>query len=216
MSLHLNLRHELVAQRLQRQRDPLKLAMYGLAAIGAGLLGYYFFRVQEVRLLAAKNDRLNEDWQRAEPTFNAAKAREAEITALMTNRDKLVKWIENRNYWAPVLGKILEVVPREVQITRIDGDLAEPPRKVGITLNGISAGSEPRTIAEDLRRQLLEKMNAGGKKTTSSFKSLDEGTDMAKLDSATLPTAKFTIRLETTDPATEVVAEKPRAPRRPR
>ncbi len=41
MALHLNLLHEEILEQRQRQRDPLKIGMMVLGALGALMLAYY-------------------------------------------------------------------------------------------------------------------------------------------------------------------------------
>jgi 1-acyl-sn-glycerol-3-phosphate acyltransferase len=53
MPLHLNLLHEQIAEQRQRQRDPLKLGMMALSAVGALMLLFYMFKAYKT--LETKN-----------------------------------------------------------------------------------------------------------------------------------------------------------------
>ena len=109
----------------------------------------------------------------------------------------LVKRIEGRFYWASVLDSLVQIVPREIQITRLAGDVSpDKARRCTITIEGLSAGPEPRKVAEDLRRALNEKFTGKYKNVSVTFKSLEDGKDNARLDGQLLPTALFSIALQ--------------------
>jgi hypothetical protein len=105
--------------------------------------------------------------------------------------------VEGRFYWATVLDQLTQIVPREIQITRLAGDLtSDKARRCTITIEGLSAGAEPRKVAEDLRRALAEKFTPKYKNVSATFRSLEDGKDMARLDGQQLPTALFAINLQ--------------------
>src|SRR5450432_3729602 len=144
MAIHLNLYHEIQKQERQRRRDPLKIGMLGMIVVGICFLAYYFYRMEQVRGFNDEFTRLQTEWQTTEPKFTAAKARETEITAEIKTTDAIVQAIEGRFYWAPLLEKVLSSVPREVQITKLDGEIADKTKSGGLSVSGISSGSEPR------------------------------------------------------------------------
>jgi hypothetical protein len=105
-------------------------------------------------------------------------------------------------------------VPREVQITRMVGDLTgDTLRKCALTLDGISAGSDPRKVAEDLRTAIAEKLGPNYKTVTSSFKSLEDGTEMVLLDGKQMATASFAINVQLTTGDESAPANPPRRKR---
>jgi hypothetical protein len=91
----------------------------------------------------------------------------------------------------------MQVVPREVQITRMGGDISgEDLRRCMITIDGLSAGTDPRSVAEDLRTAIAEKFSPKYKNVTSTFKMLEDGTEMVMLDGKQMATATFAINVQ--------------------
>ena len=214
MALHINLYHEIEKQKHARQRDPLKLGMIGLAVITLAFAGYYFYRLGSVHDVNVRLGALEQDWSKLEPKLKAAKTREEELNAMIKLSEALVKHIEGRFYWAPVFERVMQSVPREVQITRINGDLAADRTKPSIiNLTGISSGDEPRKVAEDLRTALYDELSGKFKSVSSSFKSLEEGETPAALNGRRYPTANFAMEFQitTTEPEpTPAPARKPK------
>ncbi|MEA3208848.1 MAG: hypothetical protein QOE70_1905 [Chthoniobacter sp.] len=199
MALHLNLFHEIQTTRQLQRRDPLKLSIYGLSAIAACFAGYYVFQFGRMHTINTELNRVQSQFSALEPKAKAAKKREEEINVEIKKSDLMAKRIENRFYWAPVLEQIAQSVPREVQITRLAGDLSgEGLRKCSLTVDGISAGSDPRQVAEDVRTAIAEKIGAKYKNVTSNFKTLEDGTELVVLDGKQMPTATFAINVQLT------------------
>ena len=199
MALHLNLYHEVNKAKAIKRRDPLKLALYGLAAVVAGFVGYYVLELVKLHQINSQLTYVKGEFTKLEPLAKTAKKREEELNTQMKSGDLLVKKIENRFYWAPMLEQVMQVVPREVQVTHLAGDIAgEGQRHCAITLDGLSAGADARKVAEDLRTALAEKFSTSFKNVTSKFRSLEDGTEMVMLDGKQVPTAMFAISLELT------------------
>ena len=199
MALHLNLYHEVQKTRQLKRRDPLKLSMYGLSAIGALFAIYYFVELGRMHAMSVDLNKIQAQYNGLEPRSKAAKKREDEINVEIKKNDLMAKRIEKRFYWAPMLEQIAQAVPREVQITRMVGDLSgEGVRKCALTLDGISAGTDPRKVAEELRTAIAEKLGSKYKAVTSNFKSLEDGTEMVLLDDKQMPTASFGINVQLT------------------
>jgi Tfp pilus assembly protein PilN len=217
MALHLNLYHEIQKQHRAAKRDPLKLGMYGLALVILGFIGYYFLRVAHVSEFTTRLSSLEQEWQNLEPKRKAAEERELELRANMALADSLVKRIEGRFYWAPMLDRLMQTVPREVQIIRLDASrAADKTRTVSFTLNGVSTGNEPRKVAEDLRTALAAKFEDGHSKSTATFKLLEDREERVQLDGQALRTATFAIQLDVVpdENATAAAAATPRQARR--
>jgi Tfp pilus assembly protein PilN len=217
MALHLNLYHEIQKQHRARKRDPLKLGMYGMALVILGFIAYYFVRVAQVSEFTTRLTSLEQEWQTQEPKRKAAEERESEIRANMALADALVKRIEGRFYWAPMLDRLMQTVPREVQIVRLDASRsADKTRTVSFTLNGISTGNEPRQVAEDLRTALAAKFEDANSKATATFKVLEDREERVELDGQALRTATFAIQLDVVpaDNETAAAAATPRHARR--
>lgn len=197
MALHLNLYHEAHKARALKRRDPLKLSIYGLAAIVALCAGYYGIEILKMHGINDRMAKAKAEFDAVEPKAKAALKREEQLIAQIKSSEQLVKRIENRFYWAPLLEQIMQVVPGEVQITRLGGDLTgEGLRRCTITLDGLSAGTDPRRVAEDLRTAIAEKIGANYKNVTSNFRTLEDGTEVVMLDGKQLPTATFAINVQ--------------------
>ena len=199
MALHLNLYHEVNKAKAIKRRDPLKLSLYGLAAVIAGFASYYVIELVKLHTINTELSMVKSEFTKVEPLAKTAKKREEELNAQMKSGDLLVKKVENRFYWAPMLEQVMQIVPREVQLTRMAGDITgEGLRRCSISLDGLSAGADARKVAEDLRTALAEKFAANFKNVTSKFRSLEDGTEMVMLDGKQVPTAMFAISVELT------------------
>lgn len=196
MALHLNLYHEIQKQERQRRRDPLKLGMMGMIVIAVGFLAYYFCRLDNVRSVNDQLSRLQAEWSSTEPKLKAAQAREAEIATTLKTKSALVQSIESRFYWAPLLEKVLLSVPREVQVTRLDGEMVDKTKGGGLSVSGISSGEHPRKVAEDLRTTFVNKLSEKYKGVSSSFKTLEDSEQTVKIDGKALPTAIFAMQFQ--------------------
>ena len=213
MALHLNLYHEVNTAKAIKRRDPLKLSLYGLAAVIAGFASYYVIELVKLHTINTELSMVKSEFTKVEPLAKTAKKREEELNAQMKSGDLLVKKVENRFYWAPMLEQVMQVVPREVQVTRMAGDITgDGLRRCSISLDGLSAGADASKVAEDLRTALAEKFSANFKNVTSKFRSLEDGTEMVMLDGKQVPTAMFAISVELTTgsvaPAQPVRAKK--------
>ncbi len=197
MALHLNLYHEVIKAKALKRRDPLKLSMYGLSAVVACFASYYALELLKMHGLSSELASVKAQFDKLEPLAKAAKIREAELTAQVKAGSLLVKRVENRFYWAPLLEQIMQVVPREVQVTRMAGDLTgEGTRRCSLSIDGLSAGPDPRKVAEDLRTSIAEKFSTKYKNVSSKFRTLEDGTEMVSLDGKQMPTATFAINVE--------------------
>ncbi|MEA3187648.1 MAG: hypothetical protein QOD99_1478 [Chthoniobacter sp.] len=212
MALHINLYHEIQKQALVRRRDPLKLGMFGLLIIGVGLVAYYFVRVEQIASLNTRVATLEQEYKKYEPKQKAAKAREDELNENIKVSELLVKRIEGRFYWAPILGRILQNTPTAVQFTKLNGVLAtEPFQPASLVMTGIAGSEVPRKTAEDLRTTLAEKIAPDFKKVEAGFSSLEDSDVNVTVAGQSRPVANFIIdiHLKKTEPApTPVPARK--------
>lgn len=194
MALHLNLLHEIDAEKRARQRDPLKLGLYALVALILLFLAYYVVRLGATRAVTRQKNALMAEWATLEPEQKAAQAKTAELSKQIALSENMVNYIETRFYWAPLLERIGQLVPPAAQINRISGELLNS-RECTISLEGTAAGEEPRTVAEDLRTTLAAKLLGGAGRADAVFVSLEDGTNPVEVGGQSLPTAAFTIRL---------------------
>ena len=198
MALHLNLYHEIQKQRQLERRDPLKLSLFGLGAIVVLFATFYGVQLGRTHGINMELSKAKAEFDKVEPEAKTSRKREEEINAQIQLNEMLAKRIENRFYWAPMLEQLMQAVPREVQITRFAGDIAgDGTRKCQLSIDGLSAGSDPRRVAEDLRTAITEKLASNPKyrNVASNFKALDDGAETVNLDGAAVPTASFAINI---------------------
>lgn len=199
MALHLNLYHEIEREKQAKARDPLKLSMMGLGFIAALFAGYYFWQLNIMSGIRAELDNKKAEFKKLEPRSKAAEKAEAELATMLKVSRGLSDTIEGRFFWAPVLEQIAKVVPPEVQVSRLSGEVqGEAYKKCLLTLNGTAAGLNPRKSAEDLRSALATAFGAKFKAVSASFRTLEDGTELASLDGKKFPTATFQIAVSLT------------------
>lgn len=197
MPLRLNLYHEIEKKKALKRRDPLKISIASLIAVAVGFAGYYFYQLGVQSSLSSELAGVQSEYNSIAAKAEIAQKRADEMAATLKTSETLVKRIEGRFYWAPVLETLAQSVPRDVQITRLAGEVAsEGTKRCSLTVDGLAAGAEPRKVAEDLRRILGEKFATKFKEVTSTFRSLEDSPEMVKLDGAQLPTATFAITIQ--------------------
>lgn len=196
MALHLNLYHEVQKQKALKRRDPLKLAVIGLAFVAACFAGYYLLQLNSQRLISNELNGLEGEYSTFSKKAEASKSRETEATATIKASEELVKRMENRFYWAPVLASVAQIVPPQVQITKLAGDVSsDGVKRCTLTIDGIAAGEDPRKVAEDLRRSLAEQFSTKYKSVNSVFRSLEDSPETVTLNGQKVPTAIFGINV---------------------
>jgi len=197
MALHLNLYHEIQKTRALKRRDPLKISLYVLGAIAIAFACYYVVQRIYMNTLVDELNQKKAAYDKLAPLAKAAKKREEDLTLKVKASDELIHRLEGRFYWAPVLEQFMSVVPRDVQVMRLNGEIPNEgvPRCV-IGIDGLSAGSDPRKVAEQLRTSLADAFKTKFKKVTSTFRTLEDGTEVVMLDGKQVPTATFAIVLQ--------------------
>src|SRR3954453_19399860 len=143
MALHLNLLHEEIFEQRQRQRDPLKIGMMVLAALGALMLLYYLWNAYKVLEIRNRLSQAQHDWAKVEPKVSAAQKRSAELNAIISTTQVLDGMIDGRFYWAPFLEKLSRCVALNAQLTSVDGSVQDDGR-IPLSVDGLAAGREPR------------------------------------------------------------------------
>lgn len=196
MPLHVNLHHEIQQQEQARRRDPLRVGMLAVLVVAIGFVIYYFWVLERSHGVNSRYGVLEATWSKLEPQSKNAKARQAELDSQIKASDALIKDIEGRFYWAPVLGEILRTVPRDVQLVRVNGETQAGSLLNVVTIAGVSSGVEPRKQAEAVRTVLATKLAAACKHVTSSFKALDDSDQFVMLDGRRLPTASFIMEFQ--------------------
>lgn len=214
MALSINLYHEVLRTKKQEQYDPLKLSIIGLIVIGCCLFGWYFVELGRKSSAVGTYNSKQEEFKRLDRQEKADKVRETELTKQLAVAEKLGKRIEERFYWAPVLEDIAVSVPEFVQTTKVVADVqGEALRKIQMTIEGVAAGEEPRSVAEDFRMALVGRLTKKFKNVNSSYKTLDEVAEPQTINGKSYRIATFSISVtfnSGTEPPPPVPARGPR------
>lgn len=196
MALHLNLYHEVEKQKALNRRDPLKIAMAGLGVAAAGFAGYYALQLNTARVLGNELRQLQAEYADLKPKAEAAQKKATEIDVTMKQGEALMNRMEKRFYWAPILDSLVQLAPKEVQFTRLTGEVTgEETRRCTISLDGLAAGADPRKVAEELRQTLVEHFSARFSGVTATFRSLEDSPEPVAVGAKKIPTASFGINL---------------------
>jgi len=125
MALHLNLLHEEILEQRLRQRDPLKIGMLVLCAIGALMFLWYMGRAYQTLSIRNQLSNIQAQWSKIETKVTTAQKRSAELKGIIGTTKVLDEMIDHRFYWAPFLEKLSRCVALNAQITSIDGTVLE-------------------------------------------------------------------------------------------
>jgi hypothetical protein len=173
MALRFNLFHEIEKQRAASRRDPLKISFFILGGIIACFAAYYFWNLTICLQATGEMKRRKAEFNALETQVKTAKKTEPELQKKIKASDSLLKRIEGRFYWAPLLEQVIALIPPEVQISRLSGDVQQVmtiDKKAGnvprssfkttnLTLDGVAAGNEPRSVADDLRKAIIASLS---------------------------------------------------------
>lgn len=193
MALHLNLLHEEIHEQRQRQRDPLKIGMMVLAALGALLVLYYVWNVYRTLEIKSRLAGLNRSWAKIEPDVTNAQKRVNELNGVIKTTHALDDYIENRFYWGPFLQKVAECVAPNTQLTGLTGTVLDENKGINISIEGVAAGREPRSVAEDLRQMLLEQLKGIYSDVRVEFKSLEDVDQIVIVGGTHMAMAHYTL-----------------------
>jgi hypothetical protein len=191
MALHLNLLHEEFQQQRQRQRDPLKIGMMVLGALGSLMFLYYIWNAYQTLGIRNRLNAVQEDWSKVEPKVTAAQKRSAELNGIISTTKVLDGMIDSRFFWAPFLEKLSRCVALNAQLTSIDGTVLNDNKGVSVMIEGLAAGREPRAAAEELRQLLLEQLGQSYHEVKVEFKTLEDLDTLVKIGGANMPMARF-------------------------
>ena len=193
MALHLNLLHEEIAEQRQRQRDPLKIGMMVLGAIAALMALFYMWKGYQTLQVKSRLAAVEADWARVEPKVTAAQKRATELTAMIGTTKVLDTMIDERFFWAPFMQKVALCVAPNAQLTSIDGSVSEEMKLVTASIEGIAAGREPRSAAEELRQLLLEQLGQSYSEVKVEFKTLEDLDTIVNVAGANMAMARYII-----------------------
>lgn len=213
MALNLNLLHEEIREQRQRQRDPLKIGMMVVAAVAAFFVVYYLWNAYKVLAIKSRLSAVQSEWAKVEPKVTAAQKRSAELTGIINTTRVLDGLIESRFYWAPFLEKASRCVAPNTQLTSIEGTVLDENKGVGVTLEGVAAGREPRAAAEDLRQLLLEQLAQSYSEVKVEFKTLEDLDTIVNVGGSNMAMSRYVLTVSF-DPVS--AAAKAAAPPPPR
>lgn len=190
MALHLNLLHEEFLEQRQRQRDPLKIGMMVLGALGALMVLYYMWNAYKTLEIRNRLGSVQHDWAKVEPKVTAAQKRSAELNNMISTTKVLDGMIDGRFFWAAFLEKLSRCVALNAQLTNIDGSILEDG-KINLTIEGLAAGREPRAAAEELRQLLLEQLGQSYTEVKVEFKTLEDLDTIVNIAGSNMAMARF-------------------------
>jgi hypothetical protein len=194
MALHLNLLHEEILEQRQRQRDPLKIGMMVLGALGALMLAYYLWNAYKVLEIRNRLGQAQHDWAKVEPKVTTAQKRAAELNSIISTTKVLDGIIDARFFWGPFLEKLSRCVALNAQVTSIDGTVLDDG-KVTVVIDGLAAGREPRAAAEELRQLLLEQLTQSYSEVKVEFKALEDLDTIVNIGGSNMAMARFGINV---------------------
>jgi hypothetical protein len=195
MALHLNLLHEEIREQRLRQRDPLKIGMMVLGALGALMFLWYMGKAYQTLAIRNQLNTIKQDWSKVEPRVTAAQKRSAELNGIIGTTKVLDEMINSRFFWAPFLEKLSRCVALNAQVTSVDGTVLDDNKNVNVMIEGLAAGREPRAAAEELRQLLLEQLGQSYHDVTVEFKTLEDLDTLAKIGGANMAMARFALSL---------------------
>ena len=89
MALHLNLLHEEIHEHRQRQRDPLKIGMMVLGALGAILFLYYMWNAYQTLEIRNRLNAIQRDWNKS---LRQSKSKARPIMAIKNVPRPTIMW----------------------------------------------------------------------------------------------------------------------------
>jgi hypothetical protein len=193
MALQLNLLHEQIAEKRQRQRDPLKLGLFALLAIGTVMALFYMWRGYQTLEIKRRLGNAQAEWAKIEPKMVAAEKRSAELNGIISTTKVLDEMIEGRFFWAPLLDRVSRCVAPNAQLTSFDGTVREDNKLVTLSLEGMAAGREPRGAAEELRQLLTEQLGQVYTEVKVEFRTLEDLDTIVKIAGANMTMARYTL-----------------------
>jgi len=213
MALHLNLLHEEILEQRQRQRDPLKLGMIALVGCGALLFLYYTWNAYRTLEIKSRLTTVERAWKKIEPGVIAAQKRVADLEGVIKTTRTLDDYIDNRFFWAPFLQKVSRCVAPNTQLTNFEGVVLDENKGINVSIEGVAAGREPRSVAEDLRQMLLEQLGQSYSEVKAEFKTLEDLDTIVNVAGTHMATAHYILTVNFNPAAVPKPAESPASTR---
>ncbi len=169
MPIRINLLEEEQKQKLARKRDPVMMAVrLGVMAVFAVLV-YSLILYPRERSLKEQLTALHSEWSLCEKKFQHTDEKIKDLKKVAA-RTELMRWqVKNRFLWAPQLELYKDIVPTNVQITRLVGrrevvtpapsanSKAAPPsptEMIKVTLEGVAEGRRPELVVQNFLTQI--------------------------------------------------------------
>ncbi len=191
MALHLNLLHEEILEQRQRQRDPLKIGMIAIVGCGVLLFLYYTWNAYRTLEIKSRLTTVERAWKKIEPGVTAAQKRVADLEGVIKTTRALDDYIDNRFFWAPFLQKVSRCVAPNTQLTNFEGIVLDENKGINVSIEGVAAGREPRSVAEDLRQMLLEQVRQSYNDVKAEFKTLEDLDTIVNIAGTKMATAHY-------------------------
>jgi hypothetical protein len=193
MALHLNLLHEEILEQRQRQRDPLKIGIMVLAGFGVLMFLYYMWNAYQTLQIKGRLSVVEREWAKVEPTVTAAQKRSAELNNIVKTTHVLDEYVEDRFFWAPFLQKVTRCVAPNTQLTGLEGSVSEDNKAITVSIEGLAAGREPRSAAEDLRQMLTEQLGQSYGDVNVEFKALEDLDTIVNVGGTNMAMARYVL-----------------------
>ena len=197
MPLHINLLHEEQSKVVERKRDPLKLGVLALILVAFCFYGYYLFRSSKANKIAARKADLQSQLAALTPKAAQAKVDATQATQARAATGLVEKLINDRFYWGPLFSEIISGTGSEIQLTGFEG-IVRSPENINFTVIGVSAGREPRAVAERFRQSMQERLQKTYGEVSSQFVSLENSETPLILSGKSFATANFSIGFQLT------------------
>lgn len=213
MPIRINLFHEEEKALRERQRDPVKLGLLATLLLILCQLVYWLILSGSAASKNAQLGGLRAEWEKLKgPTEEG----EGKIEAMKTQMEAfelINRKVSSRAFWAPVLQQLLEGARRDVQLTEVNGAVSQEGN-MRLAIHGITAGQEPRSVAEYLRETLEKALKTVHPETTTRFELLDENPDLIEINGRKFRNARFIIDCRMVNAAAKP-PEPPPPPRHP-
>ncbi|HEX8372853.1 MAG TPA: hypothetical protein VF585_08745 [Chthoniobacterales bacterium] len=197
MALHINLLHEEQSKVVERKRDPLKLGILAMLVVSVFLYGYYLLEAKKGSDIASERATVEAKLAEITPTAAQAKIDETKAVQAIAATTAIEKIIDERFYWGQLFKEIVGGTGPEVQLTSFEGAI-RTPEALSITIVGVSAGREPRAVAERFRQSMEERLAKTYGTATSQFASLENSDTPLVLAGKNFATANFSIAFQIT------------------
>ncbi|HEY0368705.1 MAG TPA: hypothetical protein VGC85_03840 [Chthoniobacterales bacterium] len=206
MALQINLLHEQITEKRQRQRDPLKLGIYAMAGVGALMALFYMWRGYQTLEVKSRLSSAQAEWAKIEPKAHAAEKRSTELNGIINTTKVLDEMIEGRFFWGPFLERVSHCVAPNAQVTSLEGVIRDDNKLVTVTIEGVAAGREPRAAAEELRQLLSEQLGQAYSDAKVEFRTLEDLDAIVKIAGANMAMARYTLGITFSPAATAKAA----------